>query len=135
MAFKLDIGTKQGKTYHYEISEESVKARLIGKKIGDIIKGEELNKDFAGYEFEITGLSDERGFPGIKGIKGAKVRKLLLGYGTGMRQKKPKGLRKKKSVHGEEISKDVVQINMKVVKEGNKKLDEIIPPKEKKEEK
>lgn len=129
MTFKLDIGTKQGKTYHYEISDEKIKSKLIGKKIGDIIKGEIISKDFAGYEFEITGLSDIRGFPGLKGIKGSSVRRVLLSYGKGMRERRPKGLRKKKSIHGEEIAKDVVQINLKVIKEGEKKIEEIIPPK------
>lgn len=133
MVFKLDIGTKEGKTYHYEIKDDTIKARLIGKKIGDIIKGEEINKEFHGYEFEITGLSNKSGFPAIKGVKGGKVKRLLLKYGTGMRQRKPKGLRKKKSIHGEEISEDIVQINIKVSKKGDKKLDEIMPKKEKKE--
>jgi len=123
MDIKLDIGTKEGKTYHYELKEKS--KNLLGKKIGDIIKGEEIDKKFAGYEFEITGLSDIRGFPGVKGIK-TKVAKVLLKYGVGMRQRRPKGLRKKKTVHGEEITDDVVQVNLKVIKEGSTKLSEII---------
>jgi small subunit ribosomal protein S6e len=127
MEIKLDIGTKEGKTYHYELKEKS--KNLLGKKIGDIVKGEEIDKKFAGYEFEITGLSNISGFPGIKGVK-AKVKRLLLSYGVGMRQRRPKGLRRKKSVHGEEITDDVVQVNMKVVKEGPLKLSEIIGKKE-----
>lgn len=130
MTFKLEIGTKEGKTYHLEINDESIKAKFIGKKIGDKINGDILGKDFIGYEFEITGLSDERGFPGLKGVKGREVKKLLLSYGVGMRQKKPKGYRRKKSIHGEEIAKDVVQINMKVTKEGQKKLKDIVGKKE-----
>ena len=123
MEIKLDIGTKEGKTYHYELKEKS--KNLLGKKIGDIIKGEEIDKKFAGYEFEITGLSNISGFPGVKGIK-TKVARVLLGYGVGMRQRRPKGLRKKKTVHGEEITDDVVQVNLKVIKEGSTKLSEII---------
>jgi small subunit ribosomal protein S6e len=127
MEIKLDIGTKEGNTYHYELKEKS--KNLLGKKIGDIVKGEEIDKKFAGYEFEITGLSNISGFPGIKGVK-TKVKRLLLSYGVGMRQRRPKGLRRKKSVHGEEITDDVVQVNMKVVKEGPLKLSEIIGKKE-----
>ncbi|MEM1577415.1 MAG: S6e family ribosomal protein [Candidatus Pacearchaeota archaeon] len=126
MVFKLDIGTKQGKTYHYEISDEKIKAKLIGKKIGDIIKGEIISKDFIGYEFEITGLSDIRGFPGLKNIEGQGIKRVLLSYGVGMRQRRPKGLRRKKTVHGNEIGRDVVQINLKVIKEGEKKLEDLI---------
>ncbi len=126
---KLDIGTKEGKTYHYELSDEKILA-FIGKKIGDIIDGNEIDSAFAGYQFEITGLSDIRGFPGLKGVKGAGIKRVLLSYGKGMRQRRPKGLRKKKSVHGEEIDRDVVQINLKVIKEGSRKLDEIVKRKE-----
>ncbi|MEM1535563.1 MAG: S6e family ribosomal protein [Candidatus Pacearchaeota archaeon] len=127
---KLDIATKSGRTFHYEIQKEKESA-FIGKKIGDKISGESLGSEFSGYEFEITGFSDIRGFPGLKGIPGSSVRRVLLKYGKGMRQSRPKGLRKKKSVHGEEIATDVVQINLKVLKEGSKPLDEIIKPKEK----
>lgn len=119
---KLEIGTKQGKTYHYETDKKI----LVGKKIGDTVKGEEINRELSGYEFEITGLSDIRGFPGLRQIHGSQVKRVLLRYGIGMRERRPKGLRKKKSVHGNEIADDVVQINLKVIKEGAKKLDEII---------
>jgi ribosomal protein S6E (S10) len=132
MAMKLDIGTKEGKTYHYELSEAD-SMKLIGKKIGDRIRGEEIDKKFVGYEFEITGFSDIRGFPGVKGVAGSGVKRVLLGYGVGMRQRRPKGMRRKKSVHGEEIAKDVVQVNLKVIKEGEKALSELIPKAEKKE--
>ncbi|MEM4318447.1 MAG: S6e family ribosomal protein [Candidatus Pacearchaeota archaeon] len=129
---KLDIAAKNGKTYHYELAKEK-EVLFIGKKIGEKIAGDELGNDFKGYEFEITGFSDIRGFPGVKGIPGSNVRKVLLGYGVGMQKRRPKGMRKKKSIHGEEIANDVAQVNLKIVKEGEKKIDEIIPPKEKKE--
>jgi len=130
---KLDIAAKDGKSYHYELSEEKSKG-LIGKKIGDKISGDDITADLAGYEFQISGLSDSRGFPGIKGIKGGNVKRVLLSYGKGMKQRRPKGMRRKKSVHGEEIAQDVVQVNLKVLKEGQKKLAEIFA-KEKKESK
>ena len=51
---------------------------------------------------------------------------------------RPKGLRLRKTARGKVISQDIVQINLKILKEGNKKLSEIFPeqnkPKENKEE-
>ncbi|MBA7703749.1 hypothetical protein ES703_112542 [subsurface metagenome] len=51
---------------------------------------------------------------------------------------KPKGLRLRKTVRGRVISPEIVQINLKILKEGGKKLSEIFPdqnkPKEEKEE-
>jgi ribosomal protein S6E (S10) len=43
------------------------------------------------------------------------------------------GIRLKKTLRGEEISAKTVQINTKVLKEGDKKFKELIVPKEKTE--
>jgi len=137
MAFKFDIGTKSGKTYKFEGEAQG----LIDKSIKDIIKGEEVSADFAGYEFEITGASDNSGFPALASAPGVSKQTALLSYETGMRQrpkregkrprtnKNPKGLRLRKTIVGKQISENIAQINMKVIKEGSKKLEEIFPPK------
>ena len=62
--FKLSIGDpKAGKTYQLVVSEDNAKF-FIGKKIGDKIKGESIDK--AGYELEITGGADYCGFASQK---------------------------------------------------------------------
>lgn len=58
-------------------------------------------------------------------IPGAVRKKILLSGGIGFKPKEP-GLRKRKIVRGRVISKDILQINMKVVKHGKVPLDEII---------
>lgn len=145
MPFKVNIGTKDGKTFHLESEAEA----LIGKKIGETVSGEDIAEILAGYEFEIMGTSDKAGFPGMKEVEGIALKKILLTYGFGMKKKsrkegkkkrgnlKPKGLRLKKSIRGNTISKDVIQINLKVLKQGSKKLEEIFPgqPKKKEEKK
>jgi hypothetical protein len=40
---------------------------------------------------------------------------------------KPKGLRLRKTVRGNTISNDIIQINLKITKEGSKKLSDIFP--------
>jgi small subunit ribosomal protein S6e len=144
MVFKINISEK-GKSWKLETDTEA----LVGRKIGDKISGDELNPELGGYEMEITGTSDKAGFPGLKDVEGDSLRKVLLTYGTGMHMmpkglskkpnKKPDGLRKKKTVRGNTVSREIIQINMKVVKAGKKRFGEIFPeqnkPKEKKEEK
>lgn len=133
MTFKVNIGTQKGKTYKMEVEAPE----LIGKSVGDKIIGKVVSPDFEGYEFEITGASDGSGFPALKNVEGFTTKKVLLKYGLGMhkRPKKegkkkrsnpvPGGLRLRKTVHGKTLSEKVVQINLKLIQEGNKKLSEI----------
>jgi len=129
MAFKINVSHK-GRTLKQDSDNES----LIRMKIGDKIQGSLISADLDGYQLEITGTSDQAGFPGIKGEIGGQLRRLLLTKDDlGMNKTRPKGLRLKKSVRGEEISDKTSQINLKVLKEGTKKFDEICPPKPAKE--
>jgi small subunit ribosomal protein S6e len=147
MAFKINISEKNGKTYHLELESEE----LIGKELHDKIDGKEISNDLEGYEFEITGASDSAGFTALESVEGTNLKRVLLNYGKAMHKRprregkkkvsnpKPKGLRMRKTVRGKVISPAIVQINLKILKEGHKKLSEIFPdqnqPKEKKEEK
>ena len=116
-----------GKAYQKVVSGANAN-RLIGKQIGDIINGTlvDLPPD---YELQITGGSDKDGFPMRPDLPGTGRRKLLLSGGVGYRPKE-KGVRKKKTVRGRVISKDIVQINMKVVKHGKIPLEELLKKKE-----
>jgi len=127
MAFKINVAYK-GKTFKVETEDE----KLVGSSIGDKIKGEEISEDLTGYEIEITGTSDKAGFMGSPEIDGPDLHKVLLGYGRGMHKKpkgekktnkRPKGLRLRKTVRGKEISLFTIQINTKVLTEGSKKFD------------
>ena len=134
MAFKINISEK-GKTYKVESENEN----LIGKKIGENIQGQELMPELAGYILQISGTSDKAGFPGKKDTEGSALKRVLLKKGWGMhkryKQAVKKGLRLRRSVRGNTISTDIVQINLIVKKQGNKKLEEIFKKEEKTEEK
>ena len=127
MAFKINISEK-GKTFKAESDSEL----FIGKKIGEKFKGNELIPDLAGYELEIRGTSDKAGFPGVKEQKGPNLRKVMFKKGKFLRTTPHKGFRRKKSVRGNEISLDTIQINCAVVKTGHKPLEEIFKNKEEK---
>jgi len=143
MPFKINISDKSGKTYKLELESES----LDGKEIGSKINGKEILSALEGYELEITGASDKAGFTAMKEVEGIGLKKLLLSYGKGMKKRpkhegkkkhsknRPKGLKLRKSVRGKVISPAIVQINMKITKQGNKPLSEIFPDQNKKEEK
>ncbi|MBM3234554.1 30S ribosomal protein S6e [Candidatus Pacearchaeota archaeon] len=137
--FKINISEK-GKSWKLETDTEA----LVGRKIGEKISGSEISSELSDYELEITGTSDKAGFPGFKEIESSGLKRVLLVKGKGMwskpkglKKKKPKmpdGLRLKKTVRGSIISRDVVQINLKVLKHGKKKLEEIFPEQNKPKE-
>ena len=141
MVFKLNISDK-GKAWFVESSSES----LLGKKIGDTIEGAEASENLAGYTLKITGGSDSSGFPHKADVNGHEIKRIILLKGWGMHKKPrragkkkiqtPDGLRLRKTVRGNQISEKSVQINMSVIKSGNKPLNELFPeqnkPKEKK---
>ena len=135
MAFKFNIGTKSGKTFKFETEAQG----LVGKSIRSVVRGEEILPDLAGYEFEIAGASDSSGFTLMEDVEGVGLKRVILGYGKGMHKRvrregkkkvsnfKPDGLRLRKTVRGKMISDEVVQINLKILKEGSKKLEEVFP--------
>lgn len=127
--FKIVIAdTKSGKCYQRVLNEQQ-SAALIGLKIGDNVKGDAIG--LAGYEFQITGGSDYCGFPMRKGISGFRKR-ILAGKSVGFRALR-KGERKRKTVCGETIHEKIVQVNLKILKEGTEKLGKEEEGKEKKE--
>ena len=139
MPFKINISDKTGKTYHLESESEG----LVGKELHNKIDGKDISLDLSNYEFEITGASDNAGFTLMKDVEGIGLKKVLLSYGKGMHKKpkgdkkknrKPKGLRLRKMVRGMIISQAVSQINLKILKEGSKKLIEIFPDQNKPKE-
>lgn len=129
MAFKINVSNK-GRTFKVETEDEN----LVGLSIGETFDGKEISENLTGYELLITGTSDKSGFTGMPNIDGPNLHKVLLGYGKGMKKKprgetkinrKPKGLKLRKTVRGKEISSFTVQINTKVMKEGLKKFDSL----------
>jgi small subunit ribosomal protein S6e len=135
MPFKFNLSTKDGKTFHVETESEEID----GKEIGQKISGPDISSELSGYEFEITGGTDSAGLPMLPDAGGIATKRILLKYGRGMHGKsrkegkkfrsnmKPKGLRRRKTVRGKVISDAIAQINLKVLKQGTKKLEEIFP--------
>lgn len=118
------------KSYQIEVDQNKA-AEVLGKKIGDEIRGDSLG--LTGYTLKITGGTDRDGFPMLSDINGPGARRILL-TGTPGYHPKMKGQRKRKRVRGNTISQDTTQINTKILKKGEKTLDEITGKGPKKEE-
>lgn len=142
MPFKINIAEKTGKTYKVELESEDI----IGKSLGDNLDGNIILPELGGYEFQITGASDSAGFTVHEKVDGIGLKKLLLSYEKGMKKRprregkkkrstlRPNGLRLRKTVRGKVISPAINQINLKIIKEGGKKLSEVFPDQNKPKE-
>ncbi len=133
--FKLCISDpKTTKSYQKEVKGEDASS-FMGMNIGDSVKGEVMG--LTGYELQITGGSDFCGFPMRRGILGIR-KKITIAGGVGFKGA-GKGIKRRKTVCGHKINDNIVQINLKVTKEGAKKLTDALgveekPKEEKKEE-
>ena len=117
--FKLTIANpKTGKCVQKELKDPESSA-LIGKKIGEKIDGSSIG--LADYEFELTGGSDYCGFPMRKDVQGTNRKRILAIQGVGIK-KKAKGIKQRKTVCGDTIKEKIVQVNLKILKEGKEKI-------------
>jgi small subunit ribosomal protein S6e len=130
-SFKINIAdAKTGKCYKTEVKDAQA-ASFIGLKIGEKVEGGKIGID--GYEFVVTGGTDYCGFPMRHGILGIR-KKIAIYKGTGFRGGL-KGIKKRKTVCGHKINESIAAINLKVIKEGAKKLSDMFGKKEGEEEK
>ena len=121
--FKVVVNDiKKGKSHQVQVSGHHANS-LIGKKIGDEVDG--IFISLPGYKLVLTGGTDKNGFSMRKDFPGVGRRRLLLSKSQGFKTK-VHGLRKKKSVRGNTINQDIVQINMKVKKYSSKPIDSLI---------
>ncbi len=121
MAFKLIIS--QGENSHQMEVEGAESKKLIGLKIGEEFDAATVG--LSGYTLRITGGSDKNGFPMKKDVDGPRRIKSLLSGGVGFKPRR-KGQRRRKTVRGNTISDDIVQINTIVVKKGTKSIEDLL---------
>ena len=127
--FKGVINDPKGKmSYQVTISGHHANS-LIGKRIGDEFDG--IFAGLPGYKLKITGGSDKDGFPMRKDINGPRRMKILTAKGHGFHPKHD-GQKDRKNMRGNQISPDIIQINMKIISYGSKNISELLKPKEEK---
>jgi len=108
---KVNLSSSDGKVQSLEI-EGPAAQQLIGKKIGEIIEGTPLG--MSGVKLKITGGSNKDGFPMRSDIHGGVRKKVLMDGGVGFKPSAD-GQRKRKMVHGNTITDDIVQVNLKSI--------------------
>ena len=114
------------KSYQLEV-DQSKAAGLIGKKIGEEFSGDLIG--LPGYMLKITGGTDKNGFPMHPSVEGS-VKKRVLLSGPPCFHPTKKGEKRRKTVRGNTISTDIVQINVKITKKGEKPIEELVPLKQ-----
>ena len=127
MAFKIVVSNK-AETHQLEVDEAKA---LNGLVIGDEFDGGVIGVD--GYTLKITGGSDKNGFTMKKDVPGTRRIQCLLTGGTGYHPKAD-GVKRRKTVRGNTIADDIVQINTVVTQAGSKSIADIIGAGEEEEE-
>jgi small subunit ribosomal protein S6e len=111
--FKVIISNpEEGKSNFVEI-EGTRAVPLIGRKLGETIDGTVVG--LSGQRLKITGGSDKDGFPMRPNIHGGVRATVVLSEGVGFKPRQT-GERKRKTLRGNIITEEIVQINMKIVK-------------------
>jgi len=105
---------------------------FIGKRIGETIDGSILG--LSGHKLLITGGSDKDGFPMRPNIHGGVRVRAVLSSGIGFHPKR-EGERRRKTLRGNVITEEIVQINAKIVEKPKKAEKPKTAAKEEKREK
>jgi small subunit ribosomal protein S6e len=129
LAFKLVIS--EGANSHQVEVEAAESKKLVGLKIGDEFDASLVG--LTGYKLKLTGGSDKNGFPMKKDVDGPRRMKSLLSGGIGFKPKRD-GQRRRKTVRGNTISDDIVQINTIIAEKGSKTIAELLNKEEQSED-
>ncbi|MCW4007921.1 MAG: 30S ribosomal protein S6e [Candidatus Bathyarchaeota archaeon] len=115
--FKVIVSDPETGTSKVVELEETRAAPFIGRKIGEIVDGSVV--DLPAHKLQITGGADKDGVPMRANVHGGGRRKVILSGGTGFNPKR-EGERRRKTVRGNIITDEIVQINAKIVEKPQK---------------
>jgi small subunit ribosomal protein S6e len=110
--FKVIVSDPQAGTSKVVELEEARASPFIGKKLGETLDGAVV--DLPAHKVQLLGGSDKDGVPMRSNVHGGVRRAVVLSGGAGFKPTK-KGERKRKTVRGDIITDEIVQINMKIV--------------------
>jgi small subunit ribosomal protein S6e len=110
--YKIIVSDPQTGTSKVVEIEEARAAPFIGRKLGETLDGSAV--DLPAHTVQILGGSDKDGVPMLGNVHGGVRRRVVLSGGAGFNPKK-KGERRRKTVRGNIITDEIVQINMKIV--------------------
>jgi len=115
--FKVIISDPETGTSKITELDETRATPLIGRRIGEIIEGTLV--DLPAHKLQIVGGSDKDGVPMRPSVHGGVRRNIVLSGGVGFNPKN-KGERRRKTVRGNVITDEIVQVNTKIVEKPKK---------------
>ena len=115
--FKVIVSDPEAGTSKIVELEEARAAPLIGRKIGESVDGAVV--DLPAHKLQIMGGSDKDGVPMRSDVYGGVRRNVVLSGGTGFNPQ-DKGERRRKTVRGNVVTDEIVQINTKIIEKPKK---------------
>jgi len=115
--FKVIVSDPEAGTSKVVELEEARAVPFIGRKIGEAVDGAVV--DLPAHKLQIMGGSDKDGVPIRPDVHGGVRRKVVLSGGTGFNPQN-KGERRRKTVRGNVITDEIVQINTKIIEKPKK---------------
>ena len=109
--FKVIVSDPQAGTSNVIELEEARATPFIGRKLGETLDGAVV--DLPAHKVQLMGGSDKDGVPMRGNVHGGVRRNVVLSGGAGFSPKR-KGERKRKTVRGNVITDEIVQINLKI---------------------
>jgi small subunit ribosomal protein S6e len=123
LPFRLVISDPEtGKAIQYELDDARTNS-LVGKAVGEIVEGDALG--LPGYKLKITGGSDSSGFPIRPDVHGSGKKRVLIHGTPGFRSDR-KGIARRRTVRGRELSQEISQVNMRIEEKGGTPLEELV---------
>lgn len=110
--FKVIVSDPQTGTSKVVEVEEARAASFIGRRMGETIDGAAV--DLPAHKVQILGGSDSDGVPMRVNVHGGVRRSVVLSGGAGFKPKR-EGERRRKTVRGNIVTDEIVQINVKIV--------------------
>ena len=115
--FKVIVSDPEAGTSKVVELEEARATPLIGRKISEVVDGAIV--DLPAHKLKIMGGSDKDGVPMRPSVHGGVRRRVVLSGGVGFNPS-AKGARKRKTVRGNVITDEIVQVNTKIVEKPKK---------------
>jgi small subunit ribosomal protein S6e len=127
--FKVIVSEPEGKSKAVELDGARA-VPLIGKKLGETIDGSVVG--ITGKKLLITGGSDKDGFPMRQDVHGGVRVQVVVSKGVGFHPRR-EGERQRKTLRGNIITEDIVQVNVKTLKTEREKVKKTRKPRKMKE--
>jgi len=115
--FKVIVSDpEEGKSKVVEL-EGARAVPLIGRRLGEAVDGSVVG--MSGKKLQITGGSDKDGFPMRPDVHGGVRVSVVVSKSVGFHPKR-EGERQRKTLRGNVLTEDIVQVNMRVIEKAKK---------------